>query len=188
MDFTRSLYGLQWSALERWRHQRGSLVLPACHMGLGSDTLGSHPLVCLFKRGAGRLHLVASQAMLPGDIALVLEALCASPSKSLYGVGFASSSPIQPFSSRGDWRSAQFSYVPFIQFCLCAVCGGLCTCFSEDEPSVLPSCSVYLRCESIEFHASWAPPPVMRSSSGSTPCALCAHYALHGQGSLFQKD
>lgn len=74
---TRSLYDLKWAVFDRWSDQRSKitfqcsipmvlsflqdlvdtgkafstikvcLAIPACHLGICMDTLGTHPLVCL---------------------------------------------------------------------------------------------------------------------------------------------
>ena len=54
-------------------------AISACHMGINGKTVGQHPLVCRFVRGARRLRPV-SKHLSPGwDLPLVLGALSGPP-------------------------------------------------------------------------------------------------------------
>nr|XP_055071026.1 uncharacterized protein LOC129451681 [Misgurnus anguillicaudatus] len=54
-------------------------AISACHMGFNSGTIGQHPLVCRFMRGARRLHPVSKPLVPPWDLSVVLNALSKAP-------------------------------------------------------------------------------------------------------------
>lgn len=54
-------------------------AISACHVGINSGTIGQHPLVCRFMRGARRLHPVSKPLVPPWDLSVVLNALSKAP-------------------------------------------------------------------------------------------------------------
>ncbi|XP_052006407.1 uncharacterized protein LOC127660311 [Xyrauchen texanus] len=54
-------------------------AISACHVGIDSGTIGRHPLVCRFMRGARRLHPVSKPLVPPWDLSVVLNALSKAP-------------------------------------------------------------------------------------------------------------
>lgn len=58
-------------------------AISACHVGLNGKTVGQHPLVCRFMRGARRLRPVSKSLSPVWDLPLVLEALSGPPFEPL---------------------------------------------------------------------------------------------------------
>ena len=58
-------------------------AISACHVGFGDKTVGQHPLICRFMRGALRLRPVSKPLAAPWDLASVLEALYCPPFEPL---------------------------------------------------------------------------------------------------------
>ena len=58
-------------------------AISACHVGFGRDTVGQHPLVCRFMKGARRRLLVPKTLFPSWDLSLVLDALCQHPFEPL---------------------------------------------------------------------------------------------------------
>ncbi|XP_056112700.1 uncharacterized protein LOC130089419 [Rhinichthys klamathensis goyatoka] len=54
-------------------------AISACHVGIDSATMGQHPLVCRFMKGARRLHPVSKTLVPPWDLSVVLSALSKAP-------------------------------------------------------------------------------------------------------------
>ncbi|XP_073683991.1 uncharacterized protein [Garra rufa] len=54
-------------------------AISACHMGIDNNTMGQHPLVCRFMRGARRLNRVSKPLIPPWDLSVVLNALSRAP-------------------------------------------------------------------------------------------------------------
>ncbi|XP_048059471.1 uncharacterized protein LOC125276089 [Megalobrama amblycephala] len=54
-------------------------AISACHVGIDKNTIGQHPLVCRFMRGARRLHRVSKPLIPPWDLSVVLNALSQPP-------------------------------------------------------------------------------------------------------------
>ena len=61
-------------------------AVSACHIGVGGKTLGEHPLVRRFMRGANRARPVSRSMVPPWDISLVLDALMRAPFEPLDSV------------------------------------------------------------------------------------------------------
>ncbi|XP_059199216.1 uncharacterized protein LOC131979287 [Centropristis striata] len=60
-------------------------AIAACHVGFGKLTVGQHPLVCRFMKGARRLLPVSRPLVPPWDLAVVLEGLRGPPFEPLEG-------------------------------------------------------------------------------------------------------
>ncbi|XP_059182347.1 uncharacterized protein LOC131961092 [Centropristis striata] len=60
-------------------------AIAACHVGFGRLTVGQHPLVCRFMKGARRLLPVSRPLVPPWDLAVVLEGLKGPPFEPLEG-------------------------------------------------------------------------------------------------------
>lgn len=58
-------------------------AISACHIGFGDKTVGQHPLVCQFMRGARRLRPVSRSLTAPWDLPVVLDALSRPPFEPL---------------------------------------------------------------------------------------------------------
>ncbi|KAI2645853.1 Transposon Ty3-G Gag-Pol polyprotein [Labeo rohita] len=54
-------------------------AISACHVGIDDNTMGRHPLVCRFMRGARRLNRVSRPLIPPWDLSVVLNALSRTP-------------------------------------------------------------------------------------------------------------
>ena len=66
---------------------RGYLAaISACHVGFGNDTVGAHPLVRRFMKGARRLRPVVRSAVPLWDLNVVLDALSLAPFEPLASV------------------------------------------------------------------------------------------------------
>lgn len=55
----------------------------ACHVSFGSTTVGQHPLLACFMKGACRLSPVSKQLAPSWDLSIVLDALCQQPFEPL---------------------------------------------------------------------------------------------------------
>lgn len=58
-------------------------AISACHIGFGDKTVGQHPLVCQFMKGARRLRPVSRSLTAPWDLPVVLDALSQPPFEPL---------------------------------------------------------------------------------------------------------
>ncbi len=102
---TRSAYDRKWNVFELWCAQRQIVpfqcsvaevlcldkgrafstikvylaAISACHVGIDRNTIGQHPLVCRFMRGARRLNRVSKPLIPPWDLSVVLNALFQPP-------------------------------------------------------------------------------------------------------------
>ncbi len=63
-------------------------AISACHIGFDNKTVGQHPLVCRFKKGAHRVLPVSKPLFPKWDLGLVLDALSMSPFEPLDKVDF----------------------------------------------------------------------------------------------------
>ncbi|XP_049341328.1 uncharacterized protein LOC125805033 [Astyanax mexicanus] len=63
-------------------------AIASCHVGFEGKTVGQHPLVCRFMKGARRLLPVSKPLSPSWDLSLVLEALSAAPFEPLDQVDF----------------------------------------------------------------------------------------------------
>ncbi|XP_046692704.1 uncharacterized protein LOC124377322 [Silurus meridionalis] len=54
-------------------------AVSACHIGIDGNTIGHHPLVCRFMKGARRLSTFSKPLVPPWDLSVVLSALSQSP-------------------------------------------------------------------------------------------------------------
>lgn len=58
-------------------------AISACHIGIGDKTVGQHPLVCRFMKGARRLLPVSKSVVPAWDLGLVLDSLTRAPFEPL---------------------------------------------------------------------------------------------------------
>ena len=58
-------------------------AISACHIGFGNKTVGEHPLICRFMKGARRVLRVSKSVVPTWDLALVLDALTGAPFEPL---------------------------------------------------------------------------------------------------------
>ena len=61
-------------------------AISACHIGFGDKSVGQHPLVRQFMKGARHLHPVSKSLVPSWDLALVLDALSQPPFEPLEGL------------------------------------------------------------------------------------------------------
>lgn len=55
----------------------------ACHIGFDFGTIGQHPLICRYMRGAGRLNPESKALVPPWDLSMVLDDLSNAPFEHL---------------------------------------------------------------------------------------------------------
>lgn len=154
-------------------------AISACHVGFADKSVGQHPLICRFMKGARRKLPVVKVLVPPWDLNIVLDALCQHPFEPLEAVDlkYVTLKTILLLALTTAKRVSEMQALSVSPACLQFAPGRSRVRFCPNPafvPKVLDSA---FRCSTVELEA-FHPPP-FSSEEERRLHGLCPVRALH---------
>ncbi|XP_047205458.1 uncharacterized protein LOC124857918 [Girardinichthys multiradiatus] len=133
-------------------------AISVCHVGFGDKTVGQHPLVCQFMKGARRLRPVSRSLTPSWDLPMVLDALSRAPFEPLQQVelkvlSFKTALLIALVSAKRVSDIQALSVNPS-----CMQFLGESRVLLKPNPAFIPKVATALPCRALELMAFYPPP------------------------------